>query len=540
MRIKLQSVTLIGLFAFWIFVRLLPMVFYPGLYGFDVWTHLGYTYGIFFTNQIPPVHIPNYPYYAHPALHITALLLSTSLGISIYDSFFLLATILPIISFISSYVFLRTILPKIWLVQLALLILALNPDFLAQTNSVIPEALALVFLFLSLTIIINTLRTPKLLKRMIIPLIAVILALYLTHHLATLIFTFACTAIFLGVVILRKRDEIMIGIPLIIIPAIICLTLLLFFDPFVMGLIQKASIQLLYLVIFAIFSVVILGILGPKLLPVLELISKKIKYKEVLVGFIIVIILFGIWLFYPLPRSGLWLFIKFLPLAILLGLSGSFTFILFAMKNSFRQLGISLLIWLAILSMAFLSFTLLAFLDPSSWVILTAEVALAHRLFTYMVIVTAPLASLAIWYFLRKQVLTSVSQKSQIRKLVSVGVILIIGIASSAGAWNVYNPVDGWHQTWFSLSEIQGANWLIYQRGEQSITATDGRLQNLFPGFGPLIPTNHDVVIIEPELAIFKTINNSKTFIFISDILERRFMLNFATPPFQVLLRPRL
>jgi hypothetical protein len=181
-----------------------------------------------------------------------------------------------------------------------------------------------------------------------------------------------------------------------------------------------------------------------------------------------------------------------------------------------------------------------AFIE-NAWGQASLIVALSHRQFTYLTIILTIFGSITINLaakFLRANPKMRYSPKqATILLTTSLFSLLLIG-----GALNSYFPAGGWHPTWFTQHEITGAYWLGDNWANDSTIASDGRLNLLFRGVGPYLPSGR--AFVQLNRTVIEDLSNIHhhrfNFIFVTDLMEESFMIDIASPPIQVIFRPDL
>jgi hypothetical protein len=528
-------------FAVWLLPRIFPLVAYPGLYSYDAWTHLGYSLALLRDGHIPLVNYANYAYYVHPAMHILALALYYFLGLPVGMCLQILTVLLPLLLFFAFYVFLRQILNKEWQVQTGMLILALSPDVLAQTNAALPESLALTFMALGFALIVKMVRQQQAILQNSVLLSIVTISLYLSHHLATLMFCLGCIAFCICLLILRARRFWRIGLPATVLPAVTGLILLLTFDPFTQGFLTYLLPRYALLPVLLILTTTILVMLGPRFLRWIERICMKVPAWALTgSGITLALVLFALLIFfYPTQRALEWILFKFAPLVVLVTFAAVYA-LRAASRRSPKAFGLSFaLSWLAILSVTFVISTFLAFTRPGSWQLLTIEASLAHRHFTYITIAATPVACIFLGVCVKPFVHPQDKRNRGWKRVGAFGLVALLGCTLVIATCNVYAPAGGWYQTWFSESEIDAAYWLAGTRGPASTTVTDARLALLFRGVSPCLPSNQSLRAFNMSYLTnpIRVGATGNTYYFVTNLMETQFMLDFSTPPRTVAIR---
>jgi hypothetical protein len=528
-------------FAAWLLPRIFPLAAYPGLYSYDAWTHLGYSLALLQNGHIPLVNYANYSYYVHPAMHVLALMLYYYLGLPVGICLQVLTILLPFLLFLTFYVFLRAILKTEWQVQTGMLILALSPDVLAASNAALPEALALSFMALGFALIVKMIRQQQSIIQNSVLLAIATICLYLSHHLATLMFCLGCIGFCICLLVLRRRRLWSIGLPVTVVPAATGLILLLTFDPFTQGFLTYLLPRYALLLVLLIFVTVLLIMLGPRILGWIERIRARTpSWLPATSGIIFALVLLVLLIsFYPTERPLDWVVYKFTPLTILVTLAGVVASRVASRKNPEAFELAFPLFWLGILGVTFIISTLLAFARPASWQLLTIEASLAHRHFTYITIATIPLACTFLAIFVQPYIHRKNERVRLWRRTFAVGLVALLGCTLVVASCNVYAPAGGWYPTWFSESEIDAAFWLAQTRGAASTTVTDQRLVALFRGVSPYLPSNNSVkpFILSYLTNPIQASGKGNTYYFVTNVMEAQFMADFSTPPSSIAIR---
>lgn len=540
MKFQLNHITLLTVFMVWFFVRIFPLAIYPGLYSYDAWNHLGYLQAIALENRIPLVDPIWFPYYSHPALHIFSLLLHQFLNLPLMASLQVACVSLVVVSFFVFFILLRELLSNQKQVQISLLILALAPDFLAQTNAAIPELLGLTFFAIGVFSLLRIIREDHSKLQFIILLIIVLGCLFLAHHLTTLMFIITCLGLISGLLLYRTKRGIWNSILVVTLSIIACLFLLVLFDPFVSGLfeIYALPIGLFFIAILVGFSILVLK--GPAILAFFTWLGKRWSRVSTPLGLLVFcLILIFVVVVYPVERFILWRMWKFGLLALLLGLVVTILPSLSLPEVRGHFIGSFLILWISLLSISFLGSSLLAF-RSSQWTgYLSPAASLAHRHFTYLTIVAAPIAALVI----SVKIIPELNQRSNgLRKGKALGIIGLFSILLLGGCVNIYYPAGGWHQLWFPQTEIDAGFWIASVRGDNSITYTDARVEALFRGVSPYLPTNNTIVRLNQSVLENPAVltEYGQGFYFVSTYMENQFSLDFSVPPIRVSIREHL
>ena len=155
MKVQRRYVYIAAIFLIWMVIRIFPLVSIPGLCSLDAWIHLGYVQGILMQNFIPAVNPILYPYYNTPFLHIFAVLIHELTGLNLIASLQIVSVLIVGGTFLAFFLLFRTIFSQEWQVLVALLILALSADVIAQMNAPLPEGFGVFFLVLSLVILLQ-------------------------------------------------------------------------------------------------------------------------------------------------------------------------------------------------------------------------------------------------------------------------------------------------------------------------------------------------------------------------------------------------
>jgi len=450
----------------------------------------------------------------------------------------LLTIIIAIITFLVFYVLLRTLLMTEWVTQLSLLLLAILPDFLVQTNSTIPEAFSLIYLPLAFFLIIKLIRTSFSRLSLSTCLGLTVVFLYYSHHWTTMLFIIGSIAMLIGILLIRTHN-LRIGILSSSLPALFCLGLILLFDPFSTNLFRLYFPIVMIFGIFTFASIIIMGYRGPILLDKILTVGKKIQMKYYFFGGFLISAasLIIVLSFYPISRSLLWQLWRFAPLTIIIGFAFVSFFHVLGTQRPIKLAHIFLICWLILLSLMFIGGFLLTLSDPTSWYRLSFIATMTHRLSTYIIIVAVPLASIGIALMFGILGIKSHTINYSLKKSTVLGIIGIIGVTSTVGVWNVYYPVGGWHQPWFTQTETQAAYWLSFIHESNSIIYLDARVRWLFYGTSPNSISNQTYSIINPEQFPIIPSGCQNIFYFISNLMEQKFMVDFSSQPIQVQLR---
>jgi len=534
MRVQLRHATLAAIFSLWVLLRFFPLAAFPGLYSLDAWIHLGYCLGIAQYNRIPTVDPIEFPYYHMPLLHLFTLLLHHLLGLQLMVSLKMATAFFSAASFLSFYLLFRALLAKEWQIQTSMLVLALSADVTAQMNAPIPEAAGLFLLPLALHALLRVNRRFPVSGQRVIVLTLLIAVLVLTHHLATLFFILACLALLAGQLLARRKGESFHPILITLYALGLSLGLIPVTNPFV---VREVALHLLWVAFFisacCAFFLLLAGA-QKKFHAILVWVSRLLSsIRAPIVGAIIgsIFLLLAVTL-YPYARPVLWRLLKFGLPAMLLSLSISVTPFLSERARS-SLLEAFTISWFTLLILTFTGSTLLSLL--SSPTTLTLESVLASRHLTYLITVSTIIAVIGLEYWLLSA--PGLPFKAGKYRLgVTATIVGLFGLLLVGGAANLYAPVGGWHKSWCSTSEIQGGVWLVTNRGNQSITATDARLGTLLQGLAPLLPSNHSIVLLTEEQLTTPLLLSNATgkngFFFVSERMEREFMVNFVIPPF--------
>ena len=150
MQQSLRRLAIAFTFFVWVLPRVFPLLMYPGLYSFDSWYFMAYAESIQAWNQITPLDPFVYYNIPHPALYLFTVQLSYFLGVPLLESFRLFTVILIVTGFLVFFSLYRQILGPGWSSIVAMLLFAVAVDVIAQTNCVIQENMALIFLGLIL------------------------------------------------------------------------------------------------------------------------------------------------------------------------------------------------------------------------------------------------------------------------------------------------------------------------------------------------------------------------------------------------------
>jgi hypothetical protein len=200
-----------------------------------------------------------------------------------------------------------------------------------------------------------------------------------------------------------------------------------------------------------------------------------------------------------------------------------------------------LVLWLLCLGLTFSASTVLASVE-ASWGGTSLMVALASRHFTYLEIVMAALACLGVFLLLHQSHPGHTYRVKFKGKLTGITLAALLGVLLVGGCLNVYFPAGGWFQSWFTPAEVQGASWLADNDHEYSTTVVDYRAYPLFLGVRPFLLSNHESVYYNAtnptDVGILHRLGNA--YFFVSETMERQFMVDGATPPRSVEIRSTL
>ncbi len=535
MQHTLRRLAIAFTFFVWVLPRVFPLLMHPGLYSFDSWYFMGYAESILVWNHIPPLNPFVYYYISHPALYLFTVQISYFLGIPLLESFRLFAVILIVNGFLVFYTLFRRFLgpgrPSI----IAMLIFAVAVDVIAQTNSVIQENMALIFLGLILLSAFSlTLKKDAKHERVLISILLVIV-IVLTHHLTTYFAIIFALALLVASILNQDEEIRKMGIIAGSGLAISLFSLLMFINP----------IMLRFLLRYALF--VIPGLVSFSAICVLlfykqnwvrslseSLKSNWAKWMFPLLGFIVGAGFYiGVLLFYPYGRPTSWVALKFGLFAIFLGLSISAIRLLPWIRNQKQIIGFFVIIAIVIVGISFLYSGALTLVYTAIGVF-AVEVSIGHRHFTFLLIPFAVSATVSLFYLKQKHQ----THTQRLNRMIFPTIALLILFFAAGNIYNLYNPAGGWYPEWCSHSEIATGYWLRTPSTHQSTIATDHRLTRMMYGMTPIDSNWFNLVWLDPAiLPDPKLILNNlsmyqdNVYFFTSELSEANFIIEFLQPP---------
>lgn len=522
-------------FIAWFFPRCLALL-YPGVYSYDVWVHIGYVKGILSQNHIPLLNPYEYWYYCTPFLHLSTIVIHNFMGLSIIDSFRLFAIILTIVGFFAFYSLFRGILGTNWRSFIAMMLFSLDFDVITQTNSAIPENLALVFLALMLLLVVKLVGFSNKRGELFIAIFIIVFSLVFTHHLTTYFGLLFALSLFVASVLSKNSAERRVSIVISSMLIVSLIVLPIITNPF-MAALYGGYFYLVIVCFSALFFICTIFFLKRELIWqwLNKLRSNNAKRLFVILacfaglGFFLVTLLF-----YPYNRPVLWVILKFGLFSCLLGLSIAVFPLLPWSNNKTWIFGLFLGISVLTMGISFIYTTVRTFrfagFGSVRW-----EAAVSHRHLAFMLIPFAVMSSIA----LHKLLLHHRKRRNSHHRMILPGITLLLLVFSASGIVNLYAPVGGWYPEWFSHSEIDAALWLGNAAGNKVFVITDLRLSRLmagmFPmGFSQLRFLQLNQMILANTTLIFDDPRSHQRSIYFmtSELMETHFMLEkFVVPP---------
>ena len=530
MKLGMQRLAIAGVFAAWVIPRLIPLLLFPGTYSYDSWIHMGATEVIISQNRIPF----SGEYYSNlymPFLHILAYLVYTFFGLPLVEAFRLFVAILVFAGFSAFFSLFRSLLGKGWSSILAMFIFSLDVDVIAQTNSVIPQHLAMIFLALALLAVTSIIKQKGTHKEWIGILLLLTCSLPLIHHLTTYFCLLFALALLVGSALSQNPSMNRIGIPLSLLILVVPLTLLLLVNPTANNQFLMYSPLILATLAVLAGSVSILYLTRNLVWRVLRQLQrnwmKKIFYiLGSLVGFGF---FFATLLFYPYDRPLLWIVFKFGFLSCLLGLGFAIIRMMPWSVEKPSFFGSFIALSFLVVGVSF-GFTGLMTLIDASLGRSTVWVFIGHRHFAFLLIPLAIMATLA----LHKLVETprNLGWHQSRLLLITMGILLLT--LSVGGIYNLYRPMGGWYPEGMTQSEIEGGFWLRDVTEPESFVITDTRLTIMMQGMFPADTSRfHFITLQETFLSNPLLIredsrtHNSSVYFLTSDVMETYFLHDY-------------
>ncbi len=530
MKLGMYRLAIASVFAIWVIPRIIPLLLFPGSYSYDSWIHMGATEVIITNNRIP-FYGEYYSNLYMPFLHTLAYLIHIFLGLPLIDTFRLYVAILVLAGFTAFFAFFRNLLGKGWPSVIAMFIFSLDVDVAAQTNSVIPQHLAMVFLSLTFLAALSIVKRTGARKEWLIILLVAVCSLPLIHHLTTYFAVLFVLALLVGSVLSQDSSINRIGIPLSVFLIAVPLALLLLVNPTANSqFLAYFPIILLSLVVLA-TSVSVLYVTRDWAWRVLKLFRRNWAGKLFFtLGCIAGIGFFFSTIFlYPYDRPVLWIIFKFGLLSCLLTLSIS---VLRTMPWDIGKSNISgLLVAFSFLVIgASFGITGLLTLIDASLGRSSIWVFIGHRHFAFLLIPVTIMSVVALYKLVETQQKWGRSQNLFVLSTMT----LLLLTFSIGGIYNLYQPVGGWYPEGMNQSEIGGGLWLRDMTDTQSFVVTDTRLmimmQGMFPAdsnrflFLPLQETylSNPLLIREDS----RTQNHS-VFLLTSEMMETYFLRDY-------------
>jgi hypothetical protein len=522
-------------FLAWVFPRIIPLFLYPGVFSSDTWIHIGYTEAILVQNHIPFLNPMRYSYFYMPLLHIFGILIHQFLGLSLIDSFRLIAGILVIAGFLAFFTLFRCILGLGWSSLIAMLIFSVDLDVVAQTNSAIAEHFALVFLALILTCAIRLItrngrrREWALMLALLVPVLAV------GHHLTSYFGLLFSISLLIASVLSRAPIVRKFGIIISVVLTSSLGVILILTNPVMLGYYRKYFLILnSVLVLIGVFSILLY--FGREWVwRLLE--SLNHRWARILftfLGCIAGIVFFAATLlFYPYERTWLWIALKFGFLSCLIGLSlAALRFLPWAnLKPSMLGLYIAVSIITVGLSFCYTGLLTLVYaaVGGSGF-----EIAIGHRHFAFFIIPFSISSALALQRLYRKH--TTWTRFSN--KLVLPGIILLLLTFSAGGLYNLYYPAGGWYPEYCNHAEIASGQWLHSSAEFNSVIVTDIRLDRMIQSTFPMGTTRFLIFHLTPELLASPRLILNETdveqntvYFMISDLMETATITGYLDEP---------
>jgi hypothetical protein len=481
MKLGMQRLAIASVFAAWIIPRIIPLILFPGTYSYDSWVHMGAAEVIITHNRIPF----SGEYYSNlymPFLHVFAYLLYIFFGLPLIETFRLFATILVFVGFCAFFAFFRSLLGRGWSSIVAMFIFALDVDVIAQTNSVIPQHLAMIFLALALLAVTSLVKQERTRKEWGVVLLVITCSLPLIHHLTTYFSILFALALLVGSALSQNPSINRFGIPLSTALLVVPLTLLLVANP-------TANSQFFMYFPIVLPSFALLAITGSVLYITRNFIWKILgKLRKNWVGVIFVILggllgigfFFATLLFYPYDRPLLWIALKFGLLSCLLGLGISVIRVMPWSVEKPSFFGLFIALSFLVVGVSF-GFTGLMTLIDASLGRSTVWVFIGHRHFAFLLIPLAIMSTLALYKLVDRQ---RNMPNLQNRLILSTMTLLLLTF-SIGGIYNLYQPIGGWYPEGMNQSEIGGGTWLREVTEPQSFVVTDTRLMIMMQGMFP-------------------------------------------------------
>lgn len=524
MHVKMQHVAYGCVFLAWVFPRIIPLLLYPGVFSSDTWVHIGYTEAILVQNHIPFLNPMRYSYFYMPLLHIFGILIHQFLGLSLIDSFRLIAGILVITGFLAFFALFRCILGTGWSSIIAMLIFSVDLDVVAQTNSAIAENFALMFLALILTSAIRLISRSEGRREWALTLPVLIPTLAVSHHLTSYFGLLFAISLLIASVLSKnpvvQKSGIVTSVGLTSsIGVILILT-----NPVMQGYYRK------YLLILN-SALVVLGVLSLLLYYKRERVWRlleSLKHRWARIIFPLLGCIAGIGffaatlLFYPYERTWLWIVLKFGFLSCLIGISlAAIRYMPWANLKP-NMLGLFIAVSIVFIGLSF-CYTGLLTLVYASVGGSGFEIAIGHRHFAFFIIPFSITSAIALRRLHRKH--TTWTRFPN--KFVLPGILLILLTFSAGGLYNLYFPAGGWFPEYCNNAEIASGQWLHSTAEYNSVVITDIRLDRMLQSTFPMGTSRFLIfhltseVLATPQLIFNEPeVEHNSVYFMISELME--------------------
>ncbi len=522
-------------FMAWVLPRIIPLLFYPGVYSFDAWTHIGYVESILTQNHIPLLNPIENPYTNTPFLHIFACLIYQFFGLSLIDSFRIYASILVVLGFLAFFTLFRSLFGDSWQTIIAMLIFSLDVDVLAQTNCVIPENFALTYLALIISVSIKSVKQEEGYTKWIIMMPILLVVLVLSHQLTSLFGLYFAFALLLASVVSLNSLTRKIGTTLSLALIVSLFGLLILSSPLMVGMFGRYFPLLASGLVIFFIACGLLWLSREKFWNFLRL-FKTNRARQLFLFFSCIAgigFLASVTIFYPYDRPILWTIFKFGLFSCLLGLSISVVPLMPWVDSKTSVIGLFIVISTLVISLSF-SYTSIIHLLLLAIGQYSLEVGFSHRHFAFLIIPFAIMSTIAILK-LRESLHNS---RHLLNRLTLPAIMMLLITFSIGGIYNLYSPIGGWYPEWCKQSEIDQGLWLREKADNQALIVTDGRLIRMMYGMFPRGTTRFDFLplnqlVLENPMVVFddpSTYQESAYFM-TSDLMEANFILEFLVHP---------